>query len=228
MTMTSKESEFMAGGCLSLPRMPDFPGRDSFKGRLYHTGMWPHDGADDVRITGDFVGWGSGVPMHRRASDGRFAVSLRLLKGTTQHFKFIVDGQWSYNPHLPFREDQYGNINNYIDVLTDGMRAGDVLRSSGSAGGLPAAPAAHGAGPDGFRAGPPAGGQAADEAVANGELAPRHQGGRDRGTDAPALDLARRVERAGLRGLKDGQKIGYELESDRRTGRQSAVNLQVQ
>ena len=36
------------------------------------------------------------------------------------------------------------------------------------------------------------------------------------------------VERAGLRGLKDGQTIGYELESDRRTGRQSAVNLQVQ
>ena len=35
------------------------------------------------------------------------------------------------------------------------------------------------------------------------------------------------VERAGLRGLKDGQKIGYELEADRRTGRQSAVNLQV-
>ena len=35
------------------------------------------------------------------------------------------------------------------------------------------------------------------------------------------------VERAGLRGLKDGQKIAYELEADRRTGRQSAVNLQV-
>ena len=35
------------------------------------------------------------------------------------------------------------------------------------------------------------------------------------------------VERAGLRGLKDGQKIGYELEADRRTGRQSAVKLQV-
>jgi len=36
----------MAGGCLSLPRMPDFPGRDSFKGRLYHTGTWPHEGVD--------------------------------------------------------------------------------------------------------------------------------------------------------------------------------------
>jgi cyclohexanone monooxygenase len=43
----------MAGGCLSLPRMPDFPGRDSFEGKLYHTGMWPHAGVD---FTGQRVG----------------------------------------------------------------------------------------------------------------------------------------------------------------------------
>ena len=35
------------------------------------------------------------------------------------------------------------------------------------------------------------------------------------------------VERAGLRSLKDGQKISYEVESDRRTGKESAINLQV-
>lgn len=35
------------------------------------------------------------------------------------------------------------------------------------------------------------------------------------------------VERAGLRSLKDGQKIPYEVESDRRTGKESATNLQV-
>jgi CspA family cold shock protein len=35
------------------------------------------------------------------------------------------------------------------------------------------------------------------------------------------------VERSGMRGLRDGQKINYELETDRRTGRQSAVNLQA-
>jgi CspA family cold shock protein len=35
------------------------------------------------------------------------------------------------------------------------------------------------------------------------------------------------VERAGLRSLKDGQKITYEVESDRRTGKESATNLQV-
>ena len=35
------------------------------------------------------------------------------------------------------------------------------------------------------------------------------------------------VERAGLNGLQDGQKIGYEMVNDRRTGRASADNLQV-
>lgn len=35
------------------------------------------------------------------------------------------------------------------------------------------------------------------------------------------------VERAGMAGLKDGQKINYELVTDRRSGRVSADNLQA-
>ncbi|GHC69717.1 cold-shock protein [Limoniibacter endophyticus] len=35
------------------------------------------------------------------------------------------------------------------------------------------------------------------------------------------------VERAGLNGLNDGQKISYELATDKRSGRQSADNLRV-
>ena len=35
------------------------------------------------------------------------------------------------------------------------------------------------------------------------------------------------VERAGLRSLKDGQKVTYEVEADRRTGKESAVDLKV-
>lgn len=35
------------------------------------------------------------------------------------------------------------------------------------------------------------------------------------------------VERAGLRELKDGQKINYELVKDRKSGKMSADNLQV-
>jgi CspA family cold shock protein len=34
------------------------------------------------------------------------------------------------------------------------------------------------------------------------------------------------VERAGLRGLTEGQKISYEVEQDRRSGKESAANLQ--
>jgi cold shock protein len=35
------------------------------------------------------------------------------------------------------------------------------------------------------------------------------------------------VERAGLRTLHEGQKVSFELEADRRSGKSSAVNLQV-
>ncbi|GJE45533.1 MULTISPECIES: cold-shock protein [Methylobacterium] len=35
------------------------------------------------------------------------------------------------------------------------------------------------------------------------------------------------VERAGMRNLIEGQKVSYEIESDRRTGKQSAGNLQA-
>jgi CspA family cold shock protein len=35
------------------------------------------------------------------------------------------------------------------------------------------------------------------------------------------------VERSGLRGLQEGQKVSYELETDRRSGKASAVNLKA-
>jgi CspA family cold shock protein len=35
------------------------------------------------------------------------------------------------------------------------------------------------------------------------------------------------VERAGIRSLNEGQKISYEMETDRKTGKQSAGNLQA-
>lgn len=35
------------------------------------------------------------------------------------------------------------------------------------------------------------------------------------------------VERAGLRELRDGQKISYEVVADKRSGKSSADNLQV-
>jgi CspA family cold shock protein len=45
-------------------------------------------------------------------------------------------------------------------------------------------------------------------------------GGKDVFVHATAL------ERAGMRGLAEGQKVSYEVEADRRTGKESATNLQ--
>lgn len=42
-----------AAGCLSAGRVPDIPGRDTFQGKWYHTGNWPHHPVD---FTGQRVG----------------------------------------------------------------------------------------------------------------------------------------------------------------------------
>jgi CspA family cold shock protein len=52
-----------------------------------------------------------------------------------------------------------------------------------------------------------------------GFIAP-DDGGKDVFVHATAL------EAAGMRGLAEGQKVSFEIESDRRTGRQAASNLQ--
>jgi CspA family cold shock protein len=46
-------------------------------------------------------------------------------------------------------------------------------------------------------------------------------GGKDVFVHATAL------ERAGLRGLAEGQKVSYDVEADRRSGKESAANLKT-
>ena len=36
------------------------------------------------------------------------------------------------------------------------------------------------------------------------------------------------LERAGIRSLRDGQKVSYEIETDQRSGKQSAGNLRAE
>ncbi len=49
----------MATGCLSTTRMPDFPGIESFRGNIYHTGAWPHEGVDFSGRRVGVIGTGS-------------------------------------------------------------------------------------------------------------------------------------------------------------------------
>ena len=49
----------MATGCLSVSRLPDIPGLESFTGDWYHTGAWPHDAVDFTGKTVGIIGTGS-------------------------------------------------------------------------------------------------------------------------------------------------------------------------
>jgi cyclohexanone monooxygenase len=49
----------MATGCLSVPRIPDIPGIESFAGELHHTGLWPHEGVDVAGKRVGVIGTGS-------------------------------------------------------------------------------------------------------------------------------------------------------------------------
>jgi cyclohexanone monooxygenase len=51
----------MATGCLSVPRIPDIPGIDTFAGEMHHTGLWPQDGVDVAGKRVGVIGTGSSV-----------------------------------------------------------------------------------------------------------------------------------------------------------------------
>ena len=49
----------MAVGCLSAPNRPPFEGIDDFRGPIYHTGEWPHEGVDFTGLRVGVIGTGS-------------------------------------------------------------------------------------------------------------------------------------------------------------------------
>ena len=49
----------MATGNLSTPRTPNYPGLGGFKGKWYHTGLWPHERVDFTGLRVGVVGTGS-------------------------------------------------------------------------------------------------------------------------------------------------------------------------
>src|SRR3954465_15249743 len=49
----------MAVGCLSAPNRPAFRGIEDFRGPVYHTGEWPHEGVDFTGLRVGVIGTGS-------------------------------------------------------------------------------------------------------------------------------------------------------------------------
>jgi cyclohexanone monooxygenase len=58
-TAVSARFCIMATGNLSTPRTPNYPGLESFEGKWYHTGLWPHEGVDFTGLRVGVIGTGS-------------------------------------------------------------------------------------------------------------------------------------------------------------------------
>jgi len=71
----------MATGCLSAARMPDIKGRDDFKGAVYHTGAWPHEGVDFSGLRVAVVGTGSSG-IQAIPEIAKLALSLHVFQRT--------------------------------------------------------------------------------------------------------------------------------------------------
>jgi cyclohexanone monooxygenase len=66
----------LATGCLSNARMPDIKGLSEFKGKIYHTGHWPHEKVDFTGKRVGVIGTGSSaiqsVPLIAREANHLF------------------------------------------------------------------------------------------------------------------------------------------------------------
>src|SRR5713101_102281 len=63
----------MASGCLSLPKTPDIEGANRFRGEIYFTGKWPHEGVNFTGKRVAVIGTGSSgiqsIPLIAAAAD---------------------------------------------------------------------------------------------------------------------------------------------------------------
>ncbi|MFN5883581.1 MAG: flavin-containing monooxygenase [Burkholderiales bacterium] len=74
----------MATGCLSSTNLPQFEGRDTFKGRSFHTGQWPHEPVDFTGRRVAVIGTGSSA-IQSIPIIARQAASLTVFQRTANY-----------------------------------------------------------------------------------------------------------------------------------------------
>jgi len=66
-----------------------------------------------VLITGTFYNWTVKIPLCKKFN--KFYAKIDLPKGHHE-FKFVVNGQWKCSLRYPTVKNNYGDLNNYVDV----------------------------------------------------------------------------------------------------------------
>eukprot|EP00053_Salpingoeca_punica_P010555 m.94879 g.94879 ORF g.94879 m.94879 type:complete len:325 (-) comp15430_c0_seq1:292-1266(-) len=91
------------------------------------TFKWTRGSPREVLLMGSFNNWTTPVTMTRE-NDKTFTTTLDLPVGKC-YYKFMVDGEWLHDPTAPTVPNNFGSVNNVIDVrfvdefLPDGDKA---------------------------------------------------------------------------------------------------------
>jgi cyclohexanone monooxygenase len=74
--ITTAQHVVLATGCLSNARTPEFKGMADFKGKVYHTGNWPHEPVDFTGLRVGVIGTGSSaiqsIPLIAEQASGLY------------------------------------------------------------------------------------------------------------------------------------------------------------
>lgn len=70
-------------------------------------------GGNDVAVEGSFDNWSTRTGLQKTGNN--FTI-VKLLPPGVYQYKFIVDGEWQYDPSQPAMYDEMNNVNNVIEV----------------------------------------------------------------------------------------------------------------
>jgi len=79
-----------------------------------YTFTW-EEGGNEVKLIGSFSNWKDTYEMKKDVKDNVHKISLPL-NNEIYNYKFIVDGEWKYAKNQATKEDNDGNINNFLDL----------------------------------------------------------------------------------------------------------------
>ena len=126
----------MATGALSIPRLPDVPGMDTFAGRIYHTGAWPHEGVDFTGLRVGVIGTGSSgiqaIPAIARQA-GHLVVFQRTanfsIPAWNEPLKPEVEQAWKNRYHeYRARAREVGTLYEFSDKAASQVGEADRVR----------------------------------------------------------------------------------------------------
>ncbi|TID27017.1 Phosphatidylserine decarboxylase proenzyme 1 [Venturia nashicola] len=96
-----------------------------------YTFKWEHPEANEVFVTGTFDDWGKTEKLHRKGDF--FEKDVQLPNKDKILYKFVVDGNWTVNSHLPQETDEHNNVNNVLHPHQLGEPSKSSIFSSSAA-----------------------------------------------------------------------------------------------